>query len=171
MKRTLVLAAVLAMTALMVPVASAAGPVLSIVGHSTSADIGSPAGGERIATISVREAADGSIKGHVSIRVVIAATGAIFSTTRGDVVCIEPTSGAPGGEGYEIRYLITKAGGGAALPTGSYRSLFVRDDAAGDQTDEVPNFGFLGDPTCGITDLVSIIDWDDVVKGSVTVKN
>ena len=151
--------------------ASAAPAVFTIGGHSTSGDIGNPAGGERTVGLNVRQAADGSLSGSVSVKVT-AANGAAYSSVRGEIICIRQAIEAPGGDGWEVRYRITRAGSGAALPPGSYESLFVRDDPAGDQTAQVANTlpEVIADPSCGRADLVPNVVWDDVIKGDIRIK-
>ena len=170
MKRILVVGAVMTViTALIVAPAAAGGS--SIGGKVTSTDLGSPAGGERTVNVNVRQASDGSWRGHVSAKVVIASNGAIISNVRGDVVCVEPV-----GDGWEIRYQITKASGGAPLPQGSYESLFVRDDPAGDQIDQVAitqGHPTVTNPDCGLDGQLGLIDhivWETVIKGDIRVR-
>ncbi len=174
MKKTFVVAAVMTvMTALVVAPASAGGS--SIGGKVTATDLGSPTGGERTVNIGVRQASDGSWRGHVSAKVVIASNGAIISNVRGSVVCVEPV-GEPWADAWEIRYQITKASGGANLPVGSYESLFVRDDPSGDQIDQVAitvGHPTVTNPNCGLDGtlgLIDFIDWETVIKGDVKVR-
>ena len=112
MKRILVVVAVMTMSALMVPAASATPAGFSIKGSSSTFDVGHPFEGERTSSVNVRQQADGSFKGHVNITVTITPNGSTYSKTHGDVVCIEPTSCVSGGDGYKVRYVVTKASGG-----------------------------------------------------------
>ena len=151
----------------MVPAASAAPAGFSIKGSSSTFDVGHPFEGERTSSVNVRQEADGSFKGHVNITVTITPNGSTYSKTHGDVVCIEATSGVSGGDGYEVRYVVTKASGGAAVAVGRFDSIFVRDDAAGDQTDQVFPVANWLDDSCGLSD--GSVDWDDSVKGDLKV--
>ena len=168
MKRILVLVAVMTMTALMAPAASAKPSELKISGggvvspDTDPAPIGFPVGGERHASFTARLDADGNANGHVNIKIVIPENGSVFSTVRGDVVNV---CEMPGSDGYEIRYLVTK-GGGLAFP-GLYDSLYVRDDPAGDQTNQVLNLVGLTNMDCGTID--GSVGWDDVTKGDIRV--
>jgi hypothetical protein len=93
--------------------------------------------------------------------------GSIYSKVRGDVVCIEATTAVTGEQGYEVRYIVTAASGGAAVAPGRYDSLFVRDDPAGDQTDQVYPNNDWANPACGLND--PWVDWDSVTKGDIKV--
>lgn len=165
MKRILVIAAVMAMTALATP-AAAAGPASFVIrGSGATADVGTPSGGDRQASIHARQYEDGTVGGRVRITVV--QNGSLYSKIRGEVVCIEAMTATDGSQGYEVRYVVTSASGGAAVAPNRYDSIFVRDDPAGDQTDQVyPNNDWFN-PACGLND--AWVDWDTVAKGDIKV--
>ena len=165
MKRLLVLTAVVAMTALVTPAANAAPASFTIRGSGETTDVGHPAGGDRKASVHARQFSDGTVGGRV--RITVHQNGSIYSRIRGDVVCIKATAAVTGEQGYEVRYVVTSASGGAAVAPGRYDSLFVRHDPAGDQTDQVfPNNDWTN-PACGLNDLS--VDWDNVTKGDIKV--
>ena len=106
-------------------------------------------------------------RGHVAIKVVITANGSTYSKIRGEIVCVEPTTLVDGLQGLEVRYRVTKASGGAAVAPGRYDSIFFRDDAAGDQTDQVNPLPNWLNADCGLSD--TSVDWDDSIKGDIKV--
>ena len=165
MKRILVLTAVMAMTMVATPAASAAPASFTIRGNGETTDVGTPAGGDRKASVHARQFSDGSVGGRV--RITVFQNGSVYSKIHGDVMCIEETTTVDGEQGYEVRYVVTSASGGAAVAPGRYDSIFVRDDPAGDQTDQVyPNNDWLN-PLCGLNDPQ--VDWDNVTKGDIKV--
>ena len=171
MKRILVFVAVMTMTALLVPAASAAGPILSITGGGTSENATFGPGTVRTVGFTAREYADDTFKGQVQVKNVLS-NGVTISKVHGEVVCILKTSDViSGGQGYEIRYRITKSSGGGRLPPGSFKSLYVQDNPAGDQVGD--NFSVdRNDPDCGLTINFGVpfnFAWDAALSGEICV--
>ncbi len=170
MRRSFVIASVVAFSVFTAGAALAGPSIMTISGHSTTSDIADPPGGTRTVGLNVKQAADGSWSGTVSVKTVNAG-GGTYSNVRGDVVCVLATAGAPGGDFWEIRYQVTRASGGGAVPVDSFDSLFVRDNPAGDQTAYLANPFALGNPACGDPLLVENITWDDVTRGAVRIRS
>lgn len=171
MKRIFVLVAVLAISAVIAPAAIADGPVVSITGGGTSENNGLGAGTVRTIGFTAHENPDGTFEGQVQVKNVTN-TGTTLSRIHGDVVCIAPTSGAPGGEGWEIRYQVTKVKGGFLSPSeGDYLSVYVQDLAGGDLIDEIDIPGATGrdNENCGLHD--DLVEWDSLIGGAIQVRD
>ena len=170
MRRTFVFAAVMTLAMALAPVAHAGQPAVSITGGGTSDNI-LGLGGERTAGFNAHLEADGTARGQVQMKTVLE-SGLLMQQIHGSVTCIAATSGATGGDGWEIRFEITKSKGLLAFlfPVGKHMSLFVRDEPAGDQIDDFFAGGAFGDlTTCGHFD--SEIKWESVNHGDVKVRS
>ena len=165
MKRFLVLATAMASMVLVVPVASAAPPTMSITGGATA--IQPASGGDIVRTVGFNAIQDsaGDWKGQVQIKD-LTTTGTLLAQFHGRVTCAqETTSVAAGGQGWEIRFLVTKGKGSFGFLEGSHQSIYIQDDdISGDQLDFPINFAGAA---CGLSD--DVVVWDAVVQGSIAV--
>ena len=171
MRRTLVFAAVLVMTAAITPAAIAKGPTVLITGGGTSENAGLGADTIRTIGFNAQEDSDGTFKGQVQVKNVSTLNGETLNQLHGKVVCIAPTNGVvAGGEGWEIRFQITKAKGGFLTPkVDQYTSVYVQDLDGGDFIDDVDSLATRGNELCGLND--DLVVWDSVIHGNITVRS
>lgn len=170
MRRMLLPAAVMAILLVAMPAASASAPAVLITGGGTSYN--SLLGPDVTRTIGfvAAESVDGSVKGQVQVKNVSDLNGETLSQLHGEVVCISETSGVADGDGWEIRFRVTKSAGGFLNPQpGQYVSVYVQDLESGDMIDDVDSLGTRTNPACGLND--GLVEWDDVINGDIKARS
>ncbi len=168
-RQVLVLAVVLAVAILALPVAGGAAPAggVSVNGGGVAQNNNSGLGDLLVSGGFDAKDFGNGVTGQLQFKSVDAATGALIARIHGMAVCIRETTGVvAGGQGWELRFVITNATGPFAPPPGLFFSAFVQDNPGGiDLVDE--SFDDLFNPFCGDND--DDVSWEPLLHGNITV--